>query len=106
MLATATRLANQGHLDEAAKYCEDLLSRQTHQADAYYLLGVIREAAGNSEDAEQMFRRAVYLQPNYYEALVHLSVICERSGDPDGARRYLERAARAQSRQPQSGAAK
>ena len=106
LLARAFQLADQGHMDEAAACCESLLTANAYQADAHFLLGVIREAAGNTRDAEQMFRRAVYLQPNYYEALVHLSVICERTGDPDGARRFLERAARAQSRQQQSGTIK
>ena len=105
LLARAFQLADQGHMDEAAACCESLLTVTACQADAHFLLGVIREAAGNTREAEQMFRRAVYLQPNHYQALVHLSVICERTGDPVGARRFLERATRAQSRQ-QSGAVK
>jgi chemotaxis protein methyltransferase WspC len=106
LLTRAFQLADQGHMDEAAACCESLLRVNVYQAHAYYLLGVIREAAGNTREAEQMFRKAVYLQPDYYQALVHLSVICERTGDTGGARRFLERATRAESRQQQSGTAK
>ena len=103
LLLQAFQLADQGHMDEAAACCESLIRKQPCQADAHYLLGVIREAAGNTRDAEQMFRKAVYLQPGHYEALVHLSVICARTGDVAGARRFRERATRSQSRQRQPG---
>lgn len=102
LLLQAFQLADQGHMDEAAACCETLLRNKVHQADAHYLLGIIREAAGNTRDAEQLFRKAVYLQPDHYEALVHLSVICEKTGDPETARRLLNRASRAQAnRRPQ-----
>jgi chemotaxis protein methyltransferase WspC len=99
LLRKAFQLADQGHMDEAAACCESLLRENAYQADAHYLLGIIREAEGNTRDAEQMFRKAVYLEPNHYEALVHLSVICDRTGDAHTARCLLERAARARARQ-------
>ena len=86
-------------MKEAEARCEALLREKPHQADAHYLLGIIREAAGNTRDAELMFRKAVYLQPDHYEALVHLSVICKKTGDPKTAQRFFERATRAQTRQ-------
>jgi chemotaxis protein methyltransferase WspC len=100
VLAEAFRLADQGHLDEAAEHCENLLQRHSHQADAHYLLGLIREAAGNVQEAETMLRKAIYLDPNHYEALTHLGVICRQKGDAAGARRFQERAARAAQRHP------
>jgi len=100
VLADAFRLADQGHLDEAAERCENLLQRHRHQADAHYLLGLIREAAGNAQEAETMLRKAIYLDPNHYQALTHLGVICRRKGDDTGARRFQERAARAAQRHP------
>jgi chemotaxis protein methyltransferase WspC len=100
LLAEAFRLADQGHLDEAAEHCENLLQRHSHQADAHYLLGLIREAAGNVREAETMLRKAIYLAPDHYEALTHLGVICRHKGDAAGARRFQERAARAAQRHP------
>jgi len=100
VLTEAFRLADQGHLDEAAEHCEQLLQRHSHQADAHYLLGLIREAAGNVQEAETMLRKAIYLDPNHYQALTHLGVICRQKGDTAGARRFQERAARAAQRHP------
>jgi chemotaxis protein methyltransferase WspC len=99
LLGDAFRLANQGHLDEAAERCETLLQLGCHQADAHFLLGLIRESAGNIRDAEQMLRKAIYLDPDHYEALTHLSVLCLQNGDASGAQCFRQRATRAQQRQ-------
>lgn len=106
LLLQAFELADKGRMQEAAACCEQLLRAKDCQADAHYLLGVIREAAGELQEAEQLFRKAVYLRPDHYEALVHLSVICAKTGDQQGARRLRERAARAQSHGRLSGATK
>jgi chemotaxis protein methyltransferase WspC len=98
MLKTANRLADQGHLDEAAQYCETLLSRQVHQAGAYYLLGVIRQAAGNLPEAEKLYRKSIYLQPDHYQALTQLAALCQQKGDTESARRLSRRATRAHDR--------
>ncbi len=103
LLQQAFLLADQGHLDEAANFCETLLKQQTQQAGAHYLLGLIREAAGNPAEAERMFRKAIYLNPNHYEALAHLSVICGRQGNTGDAQRFHERATRAQHRSQGTG---
>jgi len=97
-LKQAFRLADEGHLGEAAEQCEKLLEEQTGQAGAYFLLGLIRESAGNLHEAEQLLRKAVYLDPVHHEALIHLGMVCEQRGDPANANRFRERAARAESR--------
>lgn len=98
LLQQAFRLADQGHLDEAANRCEMLLQRQACQADAHYLLGLIREAAGNITEAGQMFRKCIYLNPDHYEALTHLGIICRQLGDTQNANRFHERATRVRQR--------
>jgi len=64
-------------------------------AQAYVLLGLIRQAAGNAEQAEHCFGRAVYLQPDHYEALVHLALLMEHRGDRAMAAVLRQRAQRA-----------
>ena len=64
-------------------------------AQAYVLLGLIRQAAGNLEQAEHCFGRAVYLQPDHYEALIHLAFVLERRGDTVRAAILRRRAQRA-----------
>ena len=65
-------------------------------AQAYVLLGLIRQAAGNAEQAEHCFGRAVYLQPDHYEAIIHLALLLEHRGDTAMATVLRERAQRAQ----------
>jgi len=98
MLETAVKLADQGHLDEAAQQCETLLSKQTDQAGAYYLLGIIRQAAGNLPEAEKLYRKSIYLEPGHYQALAQLATLCQQKGDAASAKRLSERATRAQER--------
>ena len=98
LLQQAFQLADEGHLVEAANRCEILMQRKACQADTHYLLGLIREAAGKTDEAQQLFRKTVYLDPHHYEALAHLSVICEQQGDFENAQRFHERAIRAQQR--------
>ena len=95
LLQQAFRLADEGRLGEAAEHCENLLETQQNQADAYFLLGLIRESAGNLPEAEKLLRKAVYLDPSHHEALVHLGIVCEQQGDRVSARRFRERAERA-----------
>jgi chemotaxis protein methyltransferase WspC len=65
-------------------------------AQAYVLLGLIRQAAGNPEQAEHCFSRAAYLQPEHYEALIHLALLMERRGETGRAAILRQRAQRIQ----------
>lgn len=98
LLQEAFQLADQGHLDEAALHCETLLQSHCHQADAHYLLGLIREATGNRRAAEEHLRKCIYLSPDHYEALTHLGVICLQHGDNASAQRFQQRAERIRQR--------
>ena len=42
------------------------------------------------------YRKALYLEPNHYEALVHVALWLEKVGDVIGARPFKRRAERAQ----------
>jgi chemotaxis protein methyltransferase WspC len=97
-LETATRLANEGHLVEAATLCETHLLRHGPDAQAFYLLGLVREAVGEPLEAEALLRKALYLEPNHYEALTHLAVILEQRGDLGNAALVKERAKRCHER--------
>lgn len=90
----AARLADQGRLVEAAKACEEHQRTHGHSARAFHLMGLIRNAAGNLPEAVQQFRKALYLDPDYYEALVHLAFLLEKQGDAAGAQTLRKRARR------------
>ena len=92
-LETARRLADAGRLNEAAGICEAHLRRSRVSAQAYYLLGLVRDASGDAS-AIDCYRKALYLEPNHYESLVHMALLLQRNGDPARARAFRSRAQR------------
>jgi len=94
-LPTAQCLADEGRLREAAECCERNLVQFGPSAEAYHLLGVLRDAAGECERAAECYRRAVYLEPSHLESLTHLALVSETQGDSVAAQRLRGRARRA-----------
>lgn len=90
----AQRLANQGQLAEALRCCEQNLATQPASAEAFYLSGLLHDAAGQLPKAAEHYRKALYLEPRHREALVHLAVALQREGDTRGAQQLLNRANR------------
>lgn len=78
VLEEATRLADQGRFAEAAARCERHLREHGPSATAFQLLGVLRDAAGDADDAMACYRKALYLDPNNQEVLIHLALLLER----------------------------
>jgi chemotaxis protein methyltransferase WspC len=93
-LAQAARLADQGRYPEAAEQCEQMLRRDPSDAGALFLLGVVREALGQSGAAAQCYRKTLYLEPGHPEALHHYALLLERQGDVRGAQMLRDRASR------------
>jgi chemotaxis protein methyltransferase WspC len=75
--------------------CETSMRDYGPSAQVCFLLGLIRQAAGNLEQAVHDFNRAIYLQPDHYEALIHLALLTEHRGDTAGATVLRQRARRA-----------
>jgi chemotaxis protein methyltransferase WspC len=92
-LERAQSLADAGRLKEAAAVCEDCLRESRGSAQAYYLLGLVREAEGDDR-AIHCYRKALYLDPNHYEALLQMALLAERNGDPALVRTFKRRAER------------
>jgi chemotaxis protein methyltransferase WspC len=93
-LGEAVRLADQGHFAEAAIRCEAHLRSHGASAGAFYLMGLVRDATGNAPEAIAFYRKALYLDPNYYDAQIHLALLLERQGDVAAARVLRDRARR------------
>jgi chemotaxis protein methyltransferase WspC len=90
-LAAARALADAGHLAEAAQQCEACLRESGPSAEAFHLLGLLRDAAGNRLEAIAQYRKALYLDPHHQEALAHLALLLEQGGDGGAARMLRER---------------
>jgi chemotaxis protein methyltransferase WspC len=97
-LSYARQLANQGRLAEAADICEAHIREHGVSADAFYLLGLVRNATGADSQASEFYRKALYLEPNHYESLMQWASLSKRNGDRDHARLLLERAGRVRKR--------
>jgi chemotaxis protein methyltransferase WspC len=93
-LEEARAAADGGRLDEAGRLCEVLVRLRPPSADAVCLLGVVRQAQGQADEAERWFHQALYLDPGCHEALVHLALLAERRGDREQAAHYRRRAGR------------
>jgi chemotaxis protein methyltransferase WspC len=93
-LDEAVRLANQGSFAEAATCCEQHVRQYGPSANAFHLLGLVRDAAGNPADASKYYRKALYLDPEHHETLVHFAFLVEQQGDRAGAQVLRNRARR------------
>jgi len=97
--ASARKLADSGNLEDAAGICEKYLRQNDPSAGWYYLLGVIRDSQGLTEEALKFFRKAVYLEPDNVESLMQLSLLAERAGNTEIAENYKRRARRLQEKE-------
>jgi chemotaxis protein methyltransferase WspC len=93
-LAFAEQLADKGQLVEAAEICEASLREGGPSARAFHLLGLIRDCAGDQHQASEFYRKALYLEPNHYDALIHLALLKDKSGAGDAAKALKNRARR------------
>ena len=95
-LDAARRLADMGQLDKAAVICETYLQKCGPIPQAFFLLGLIHDAAGNSDQAEKLLRKALYLDPEHEESLVFLMLLAEKRGLPAEIRSLKQRLKRLQ----------
>jgi chemotaxis protein methyltransferase WspC len=96
LLASIATLANEGKSVEARAACEQYLRSHEPVAQVFYWLGLLSDVAGSVLEAQGFYRKALYLQPQHPEALIHLAVLLASQGDAAGARRLQERAARSE----------
>lgn len=84
----------ENNLGEARLKCENLVSRSPNNVEANFLMGMIYTAGKSYQRAEEHFEITLLLDPNYYDSLVQLSLLCERKGDRERAAIYRERSFR------------
>ena len=94
LLASIAQLANAGASEQARAECQRYLGQYAPSAQVYYWLGLLSDTDGDAQQALTHYRKALYLEPQHPEALVHLAALLAAQGDQAGARRLQERAAR------------
>ncbi|MFJ3459857.1 CheR family methyltransferase [Achromobacter spanius] len=91
-------LADLGRVRDAMAQCQAHIEIHGASADALHLQGLLLDAEGQSRQAQAAYRKALYLDPNHREALLHLAALVASEGDHEGARRLQARAARGEAR--------
>ncbi|WP_409488775.1 CheR family methyltransferase [Pseudomonas promysalinigenes] len=94
LLAAIARQANAGDSSQARTSCQRYLRQFAPTAQVYYWLGLLSDTEGDAQQALTHYRKALYLEPQHPEALLHLATLLAAQGDDVGARRLQERAAR------------
>lgn len=93
-VSKARKLADGGSLQEASGICEKLLAEGYGTAQVYFLMGHILDAMGDPYGAEEYLKKAVYLDPGQFDAMLTLASIYEKIGDSSKAAACRRRAAR------------
>lgn len=96
LLANIAALANEGKSAEARAACERYLRSHEPVAQVFYWLGLLSDVAGSALEAQGFYRKALYLEPQHPDALMHLAALLQSQGDTAGARRLQDRAARSE----------
>lgn len=94
LLQEAEKSANAGELAAAEKLCREYMTQNKLDEKAYFLMGIVLLASNKYNEAELFFHKALYIKPDYYDALLSIASIKERCGDLDSARNLQERAKR------------
>jgi chemotaxis protein methyltransferase WspC len=96
LLANIASLANEGKGAQARAACESYLRSHEPVAQVFYWLGLLSDVAGSVLEAQGFYRKALYLEPQHPDALMHLAALLQSQGDTVGARRLQDRAARSE----------
>src|SRR5260370_42232577 len=71
---------------------EEVIATGRAFADAHHLLGLSYSLAGQSDKALEQLDRALALNPNYIEALIHRALVLNELGREEEANAVLRRA--------------
>ncbi|MBN2976283.1 CheR family methyltransferase [Pseudomonas lactucae] len=96
LLSRIATLANEGKSAESRTACEQYLNSHPPAAQVFYWLGLLSDVAGSALEAQGYYRKALYLEPQHPQALMHLAALLQSQGDSAGARRLQARAARSE----------
>ena len=97
-LEIARKRADEGKLEEARALCETVLRHDGASAAAWYLLGVVNDAAGDRRRAAECYAKTLYLEPTHQDALLQRALLAEGSGDLATAAQLRRRMVRVQER--------
>lgn len=83
----ARKYADSGQYDRAEAECRKALDIDKTAVRPYFLLAHISEIKGNAEEAKELFKRVLYLDPAFVPAYLELSALYERENDSERAKK-------------------
>jgi len=86
----ANALVTQGHLDGTLELLETECTITPTATRNYYLLGQIHLKQRTYEEAERAYKKAIELQPDYYNAYYGLGIVYTRLKQPEQARAAMK----------------
>lgn len=95
IMQRAVQHANQGEFETASSLCKQYQNMVGPSAAGFYLMGLITDAGNDTAGALQLYRKAIYMQPDHVEALTHIAALLAAQGDSAGAQLMQLRAQRA-----------
>jgi tetratricopeptide (TPR) repeat protein len=87
----ATTYLREGHFDEAGRWAQEITKLRLSPED-WFLLGVCRQRQGDAQGAIQALERVLEIDPSEPGTYRALASLYQATGNPDAARRALERA--------------
>ena len=93
-LLRARSLADRGEMEKALSLCRSYLEKDRPCAEVYYLMGLIHESCDRDTEAEECYRKSLYLDPDHLETLIHAGLMYERRHDHEKAALLRNRLAR------------
>ncbi|HTU92596.1 MAG TPA: tetratricopeptide repeat protein, partial [Gemmataceae bacterium] len=85
VLTTAIEMHQSGQLNPAARLYQQVLTRESENADALHLLGVLRHQQGDHAKAVELIRRAIALRPSIPAFHANLAEVYRAQGQFDRA---------------------
>jgi protein O-GlcNAc transferase len=79
-LRQALALHQQGMLTDAKIIYEDILKQRPNHFDALHFLGLIAYQTNNPNKAEELFRKAIKINPNFADAYNNLGILVDLMG--------------------------
>ncbi len=92
LLALANICANRGLREEARICCDLVLESEAYNPLAYFVLGQLANEEGEVENALLLFNKVLYLNHEFFPALIELATIYEFQGDRKKALKLRENA--------------
>ncbi|MEA1652133.1 CheR family methyltransferase [Nitrospirillum sp. BR 11164] len=88
MLLLARSYANQGHLAEAAHWCQGVLDHNRVSAEAHHLLAMIQQERGDAAAAAASLQRALFLAPHSIATHLAMANLARNEGRMRDARKH------------------